>query len=220
VHDWDDDDEIPAVHHAELEALARELTGCDHATVTSYIKRSPEQAARHEDLAPITFVHSDFAAGCETLIRRSMRHLPRDTDALTRNGLTADSFDDARRIMVLRFWRNLGPARTDFPIAFCDARTVRLQDARAFVVRDHAGAGGPDFDALAIVAPDEPGPHRWFSFPELHRDEVVAFRTYDTELVRTGATYFTPHSAFRDPHVAVGGPARSSIELRAVCSFG
>jgi hypothetical protein len=221
VCDWDDDDEIAAVHHAELEALARELTGCDHATVSSHIKRGPEQAARHQDLAPISFVHSDFAAGYEDLIRRSMRHLSRDTaiEALTRNGLTADSFDAARRIVVLQFWRNLGPATMDFPIAFCDARSVELADARAFVVRDYAGAGGPDFEALAIVAPEHPARHRWYSFPDLRRDEVIAFRTYDTELVAAGAAYFTPHSAFRDPNVAVGAPARSSIELRAVCLF-
>lgn len=49
------------------------------------------------------------------------------------------------------------------------------------------------------------------------RREVVAFRTYDTDLVRTGGTYFTPHSAFRDPGVEIGRPARSSIELRASC---
>jgi hypothetical protein len=72
---------------------------------------------------------------------------------------------------------------------------------------------------LAILAPEGPDRHRWYSFPELCRDEVVAFRTYDTELVASRATYFTPHSAFRDPTVPLGSPARSSIELRAVCLF-
>ncbi len=45
----------------------------------------------------------------------------------------------------------------------------------------------------------------------------MAFRTYDSDLVKGGGTYFTPHSAFRDPSVEVGRPARSSIELRASC---
>jgi hypothetical protein len=48
---------------------------------------------------------------------------------------------------------------------------------------------------------------------------VVAFRTYDTELVERGETWFTPHSAFRDPDVGIGRPARSSIELRAICLY-
>jgi hypothetical protein len=47
----------------------------------------------------------------------------------------------------------------------------------------------------------------------------VAFRTYDTDLVASGGTYFTPHAAFRDPAVPAGSPARSSIELRAVCLY-
>jgi hypothetical protein len=218
VQDWDDDDEIAAVHHPEVEDLARALTGCDHATVSNHIKRSPEQAARHQDLAPIRFVHSDFAAGYDALLRRAA-HEARPNSALERHGLTAASVEEARRIVVLQFWRNLGPPRMDLPIAFCDARTVRPGDARPFPVRDYAGAGGPSFDALAIVAPDEPGRHRWYSFPDLQRDETVAFRTYDTDMVASGATYFTPHSAFRDPRVELGAPARSSIELRAVCLF-
>ena len=220
VTDWQDDDEITAVHHPELEQLARELTGCDHATVTNHIKRGPEAAARHADLAPIAFVHSDFAAGYDALIRRSMREAPQDElPAMTRNGLTAESFEQARRIVVLQFWRNIGAARMDLPIAFCDARTLRPDEARPVTVRDYAGAGGPTFDALAILAPEDPQRHRWYAFPELGRDEVIAFRTYDTELVASGATYFTPHSAFRDPDVPRGEPARRSIEARATCLF-
>lgn len=220
VTDWSDDALVADVHHREMEELARHLTGCDHAVVTAHIKRGPDQANRHADLAPIQYVHSDFAAGYDAVIRRSMHAAPDHTAvALARNGLTADSFERARRIVVLQFWRNLGPARMDLPIAFCDARTVTHDDARPILVRDYAGAGGPDFEALAILQPAEPGRHRWYAFPELGRDEVIAFRTYDTDLVSSGAIYFTPHSAFRDPTVPVGRPARSSVELRATCLF-
>ena len=46
-------------------------------------------------------------------------------------------------------------------------------------------------------------------------DEVVAFRTYDSDMVASGEPYWTPHGAVRDPEVELGQPARSSIELRA-----
>ena len=72
VSDWSDD-QIVDVHYAEMEQLAKSLTGCDHALVSSHIKRGPEQAARHEDLAPITFVHSDFAPGYDDLVKRMYR---------------------------------------------------------------------------------------------------------------------------------------------------
>lgn len=220
VDDWDDDDRVTAVHHPEIEDLARAMTGCDHALVSSHIRRGPAQAARHEDLAPITFVHSDFAANYVDLIRRAYANAEGDgpAAALARRGLTAQAVQDAGRIVILQFWRNLGPARMDFPLAFCDARTLRPDDGLPFLVTDYAGSG-IDFHALAVVAPDEPDRHTWYAFPELTPDEAVAFRTYDTDLVREGATFFTPHSAFRDPEVPVGEPARSSIELRATCLF-
>lgn len=221
VTDWDDDDEVAAVHHPESEALARELTGCDHALVSGHIRRSPEQAARHPDLGPIAFVHSDFAGGHADVIRRQYHAAvdPRAARALARNGLPASIVDAARRIVILQFWRNLGAAKMDLPLALCDARSIGCDETRVFVVTDYAGAGGGAFEALAVRAPDPPDRHRWYTFPEMTADEVIAFRTYDTDLVRRGATYFTPHSAFRDPDVPLGAPARSSIELRATCLF-
>jgi hypothetical protein len=218
VVDWGDDDELAAVHHLEMEDLARRLTGCDVALVSNHIKRGPEHAQRHEDLAPIAFVHSDFAIGYDDLVRRSYSLPERDgaARALERNGVTAADVETAPRLEILQFWRNLGPEKMDFPIAFCDARTVTPEDSRPIAVSDYAGSG-VDFEALAVLAPGDDSAYRWYTFPELGADEVVAFRTYDTDLVDRGATWFTPHSAFRDPDVAIGKPARSSIELRAIC---
>ena len=217
VVDWSDDRDLAEVHHGEMEKLARDLTGADVALVSGHIKRSPDDARRHEQLAPIPFVHSDFAAGHADIIRRMYREpTEAGSAALARNGVTPDVVSDATRILVLQFWRNLGPAKMDYPIAFCDARTVSPDEARSFHVSDYAGTGA-SFDALGIVEPDSGPRHQWYVFPEMSSGEVVVFRTYDTELVGAGKTFFTPHSAFRDPEVDVGRPARSSIELRATC---
>jgi hypothetical protein len=220
VRDWSDDDEVAAVHHAEVEVLAEAMTGCDHALVSGHIKRSPERARQHPDLAPITFVHSDFAPSYLDLVRGSYREQTNEGGqaALARHGLTAGDVERASRIVILQLWRNLGAAKMDHPIAFCDARTVRPDDARAFPVSDYAGSGF-DFEALGVCAPEEPGRHHWYAFPELRPEEAVAFRTFDTDLVQAGRTFFTPHSAFRDPEVPVGKPARESIELRATCIY-
>ena len=218
---WDDDD-LAAVHHREMEDLARELTGCDVALVSNHIKRGPEHAQRHQDLGPIAFVHSDFAKGYDDLVRRSFIDPAPDRvgvrRSLERNAVSADDVMAASRLVILQFWRNLGPTKMDFPLAWCDARTVTPDDTRPIPVTDYAGSG-VDFDALAVLGPAEPGQYAWYVFPELQVDEVVAFRTYDTDLVARGATWFTPHSAFRDPEVEIGRPARSSIELRAICLY-
>ena len=216
VEDWTDEADIASIHYPEIEELARKATGADVALVSSHIRRSPEEARRHHQLSPIILVHSDFAAGHESIIRQGYRDGEEVTPALSRNGITAAEAAGASRILVLQFWRNLGQPKMDFPLAFCDARTVRPQDAHAFHVTNYAGSGS-NFDALGVLAPDDPSRHRWYTFPELTRDEVVAFRTYDTDMVARGETFFTPHSAFRDPEVKVGRPARESIELRAHC---
>jgi hypothetical protein len=219
VTGWDDE-QLVEVHYQEMEELARRMTGSDVALVSSHIKRGQEHAARHEDLGPITFVHSDFAIGYDDLVRRSYVQPDRDGPirSLERNGLTANDVAAASRLVILQFWRNLGAAKMDFPLAFCDSRTVSPDDTRPIRVSDYAGSG-VDFNALAVLGPTEPGQYRWYAFPELRPDETVAFRTYDTGLVARGETWFTPHSAFRDPDVELGRPARSSIELRAICLY-
>jgi hypothetical protein len=199
VRDWEDDAEIERVHYPELAALAQEMTGCEQALVSSHIRRSPAQAARHHDLAPITLVHSDFADSYGDIIRH------RD-----------DASAAARRLLILQFWRNVGPAKMDLPLAFCDARTVPRDEIRPFPVKNYAG-GGLDFEALGVAAPADPSAHAWYAFDRLTPDEVVAFRTYDSDRVADGRPYWTPHSAFRDPDVELGRPSRSSIEARATC---
>ena len=217
VKDWTDDDEIAAVHYPEIEQLARHASGAPYALVSDHVKRNAEHAKREREQAPVRLVHSDFAAGYDNVIRTAYRNVRgRGAATLARSGLTADQIEHAQRIVMLQFWRNIGAAKMDLPVAFCDARTVTPAEARPFRYTGYV-AGGRTFDALAIAATDRVGQHRWYVYPEMRSDEVVVFRTYDTELVRRGETHFTPHSAFRDPGVEPGAPARFSVELRVMC---
>ncbi len=215
LKDWSDDEQVASVHYPELTELARKLTGCDHAILASHIKRSPEEAKRHSDLSPIPLVHSDFADSYGDLLRNMYRSGER-AEAAEREGLSPEEIAGARRLMILQFWRNLGPQKMDLPLAFCDARTIPRDAIRSFPVKNYAGSGF-DFEALGIVAPSDPADHHWYTFPEMNIDEVVAFRTYDTDRVGTNEPYWTPHSAFRDPEVELGSPSRTSIELRPLC---
>ena len=219
VTNWDDDVAVSGVHHAELEQLARTLTGCDHALVAGHIKRNPAQAAVHADYAPIAYVHSDFAASYGAAIREMYSNDGEGSSAaLARAGITADVVRAASRTVILQFWRNIGPAVMDQPLAFCDARTVPASDVRAVPVLNYANSGF-NFDTLAMLPPGVPGSHGWYVFPAMTAQEVVAFRTYDSARVAAGEAFWTPHSAFHDPRVPLGRPSRSSIELRATCLF-
>lgn len=199
VSDWSDEADVARVHYEELAALAREMTGCDEAIVNRHIRRNPDEARKHSDLAPIALVHSDFADSYGDVLRAR-----------------EEAAASARRLLILQFWRNLGPEKMDLPLAWCDARTVPPEQLRPFPVRNYAGEGF-DFDALAFAPPAEAGAHHWYAFDRLRDDEVVCFRTYDSDRVADGRPYWTPHSAFRDPEVELGRPSRSSIEVRATC---
>jgi hypothetical protein len=221
VQDWTDDDEIASVHYAEIEELARKLTGADAALVSDHVKRTAEPVRRQREQTPVRLVHSDFADDYADVVRYAYQEVRgRGAATLARSGLTSEQIEAAPRIVMMQFWRNLGCPKMDFPVAFCDARTVTRDETRPFPYTGYV-AGGRSFDALAVVAPaDGSSPdHGWYVFPEMTIDEVVAFRTYDTEMVKTGASYFTPHSAFHDPEVEVGHPARFSIELRVLCLY-
>lgn len=187
--------------------------------MSDHVKRRTEEAVSAREQTPVHLVHSDFAESYAEVARASYRDVHgRGAAALARNRVTADDVASAGRILMLQLWRNLGPAKMDYPLAFCDARTVTRAETRPFRYTGYV-AGGRSFDALAVTAPAGAVEHAWYVFPEMTPDEVVAFRTYDTELVGEGWTYFTPHSAFRDPDVDVGRPSRFSIELRVMCLF-
>jgi hypothetical protein len=219
VDDWSDEEAICSTHYPEAVRLAQDLTGCKHAVVSGHILRNPQSAVVHADLAPIQFVHSDFA---ETYGDRLREFYASDDvharNALAQAGIHAHDVHDARRLVVLQFWRNVGPATMDLPIAFCDARCIPRDQVAAFPVSDYAGDGFA-FDTLGILAPSDDTAHRWYTYPDMTCDEVIAFRTYDSDLLNTDQPFWTPHSAFADPRVAAGQPSRYSIELRATCLF-
>ena len=202
-----------------ISALAKQLTGCDHALVGGHIRRNPEQARQHSALTPIQFVHSDFAASYLNVIRERYRtQTPETQSSLQRAGATIDDVMHAKRLLIIQFWRNTGPAKMDFPLAFCDTRSVADEAALPLSVTDYAGSG-VDFETLMVTRPTHPSEHHWYYFPEMTPDEVVVFRTFDTDMAKAGTHFWTPHSAFQDPEVQLGQPARRSIELRATCLF-
>ena len=218
VSDWTSEADISEHYYAEMEAKARELTGCDHALIGGHILRNPVEAAKHLDYAPIQFVHSDFTHSYGELIKdRYLSSEPFAQKALDRAGVDASVVTSAKRILILQFWRNVGPEEMDLPLAFCDARSVPSEDLVSFHVPEYGGDAVP-FDTFGVSKPAVAGAHRWYVFPQLKVNEAVAFRTYDSERATTGAPFWTPHSAFPDP--LVHGPrARHSIEVRATCLF-
>ncbi|MEM7077884.1 MAG: CmcJ/NvfI family oxidoreductase [Pseudomonadota bacterium] len=218
VDDWADDKQVAAIYYAEAEQLARQMTRCDVALIGGHISRNPTSAARHIDFAPIQYVHSDFTQSYGALLRDRFVVVEEGArQALERAGVDADIVVHAKRLLVLQFWRNVGPVTMDLPLALCDTRTVPVADLHSFTVPEYGGESLP-FDTFGVSAPLQTGAHRWYTFPDMHRDEAIVFRTYDSELAAQGGHFWTPHSAFAEQRLA-RAPARHSIEVRATCVF-
>lgn len=220
VTDWRDEAHLAAEHAPEVERLALDFLGCDRALVYPPIVRSPASADRFEDYAPIFFVHSDFTEdyrGMVCEVDRPYREFI--TPILAAAGLDQHELAQASRTVMLQFWRNIGARQPDHPLAFCDGRTVPEQQLRRILVPEYGGRR-LEFETFAVDAPASPDANDWYTFPELGPDEVVAFRTYDSLLADEHGHFWTPHSAFADPHAGSGAPRRESLEMRVLSLWG
>lgn len=220
VENWRDEAELAAVHAPEIERLALDFLGCDRALVYPPIVRSPVTAARVEDYAPIHFVHSDFTEDYRAMVCGAERpYREFITPILEPAGLDQHELSQASRMVMLQFWRNIGARRPDHPLAFCDARTVPERQLRRILVPEYGGRL-LEFETFAVEAPASPDANEWYTYPDMGLDEVVAFRTYDSLLADEHGHFWTPHSAFADPHAGADAPRRESLEMRVLCLWG
>jgi len=218
VTDWNDETQLAEIYYGEMVAQAKRLTGCRTAIISGHIARNPEHAKEHSDYAPIQYVHSDFTDNYGELTKqRYAAQRPFEVNALAKAGIELEELLSSEHLMILQFWRNVGPQAMDKPLAFCDAATVPREDVHAFHVPNYANGDFP-FDTYGVSAPPAGREHHWYAFPELAVNEVVALRTCDSRRVGTDPPYWTPHTAFVDPNLP-SAPPRFSIEVRATCLF-
>lgn len=218
VTDWTDPEHVDAVHGPEFRAFALGFTGADEALVYPCIIRSPTMASVVGDYAPSQAVHSDFTEDFGSMVTDPGRPY-RDffQPILEANGLTYDDIASAERLLMLQTWRNVGPVEADHPLAYCDASSVSVSRLERVVVPEY---GGRRLELEAFVArrPGAGDADHWYTYPQLHDDEVVVLRTYDSQRAERGLPFWTLHAAFRDPKVPDGGAhRRESVEMRALC---
>ncbi len=218
VDDWADQHELDRVARPEFGEFVRTYTGCDAAVVFPFIARSEAAAAAVADYGPIEFVHSDFTDDYGPMVTEDDRPYRAFLDPLLASqGLDRDLITSARRLAVVQGWRNTGPIHADMPLAVCDATSVDRSRLMAEVIPFYGGLR-LDFEIFAVRPPEVDEPDRWYTFPDMQADEMIVLRTYDSACVDTGRPFWTPHSAFRDPHVVADAETRrESVEIRALC---
>ncbi|MBT9527281.1 MAG: methyltransferase [Rhizobacter sp.] len=206
VVSFHDADAIIRTYYPECVELACAATGGSSAIVFDHLLRKRE-AGR----PPLTFgragdgtqpgsvgrVHNDYT---DESGRRRLGLVLRDPE---RAALV-------RRYCVVNIWRSVKGPIIDTPLAVCDARTVCVRDMVASDIR-YADRTG---EIYLFAHSDR---HRWYYYPEMHRDEALVFKQYDSQV--SGVARFTPHAAFDLPDIRADAPLRESIEVRCLVMF-
>jgi len=200
VTDFADAAEVKRVHPQEIVELVRRVSGADDVVVTGmgvlrFAERSSLSGAL-DNSKPARFAHVDVSDA--TAAQFATRSLPVGASV-------------PRRIAHYNVWRALSPAPQDVPLALCDARSVAAEDLLpADAMFDQDGEVVWSFEGLVVA--HSPA-HRWHWFPDLSRDEVVVFKTNDSD---PDSAHSVPHVAFDDPQCPADAVPRASIEMRAI----
>ncbi|MFT4518048.1 MAG: hypothetical protein ACI9JM_000425 [Halioglobus sp.] len=126
-------------------------------------------------------------------------------------GLKMDAFS---RYALFNIWRCVSPAPQDCPLAVCDATSIAASDeVPVTAVTMVHGVGEVRHATTSYLYNPQ---HRWHYFPDMTRDEVIVFKTHDTD---ENQARRVAHTAFDDPTCPPGTHARASVEARILAIF-
>jgi hypothetical protein len=201
VTDFRDAAEVARVHPAEIEQLVQRLCGADAVLVSSpgvlrFSEGSPD-SGRLNNSRPARFIHIDVSdATARTFAERALPKV---------------ASQPVRRFAHYNVWRVLSPAPQDVPLAVCEARTLAASDLiTADAVFDVPGKPEWSFEGLLVHHSER---HRWCYFSGMSPEEVLVFKTNDSD---PQEPHHVPHTAFNDPTCPPGVTPRASIEMRAI----
>jgi|HubBroStandDraft_1064217.scaffolds.fasta_scaffold353877_1 hypothetical protein len=198
VRNFRQTDEVEKTHPAEIKQLLLEITGADDVLVTGrpilrFGERSKDSGAL-DNSRPARFVHIDVS------------------DATAQSSFKRIESQNSRK--VARFaqynvWRAWSAPPQDVPLAVCDARSIASADlVPADAVFDRGGEILFSFEGLLL----KHNPlQRWVYFCNMRDDEVLVFKTNDTDSSRA---HCVAHGAFDDPSCPIDVGPRCSVEMR------
>ncbi|KAK7697300.1 hypothetical protein SLS64_013688 [Diaporthe eres] len=204
VQDFRDQEEIKRVHTNEIRDLLLGLTGADDVEVRGlgvlrFGERSRDSGALNNS-RPARFVHIDIS----------------DKTAAEWNAKLAvpEGRAGIRRFVHLNVWRVLTPPPQDVPLAVCDARTLSPDDVHfADAMFDDPDGSGRILHSFEGLAVRQSPSQRWWYYPDMRTDEVLVFKTNDTE---PGVAHAVAHGAFDDHTCPAEQQPRASLEMRGI----
>jgi len=195
VTDFLDEEQIKAVYELEITSLLKSITGCSRVHLFDHTVRASDAQLRETKniREPAFLVHNDYTRGSGIVCLRES--LGEEAERLLQT-----------RFQIINVWRPLVDPVQDYPLALCDARSIRQADLVDTERRapNHTGE-------IQLAVHD--AAHHWFYFPAMRPDEVLLFKTFDS--ANGGNNPCSIHSAIRLAHAPADAKPRESIETRA-----
>ena len=205
VSDFLDQKTLNMIYRKEIERLILDLTGASRVHLFDHTLRSSD----NNSSGPIwmretvNYVHNDYTN--RSAPKRVQDILPEDAKELLQH-----------RFSIIQVWRTLRSPVEKLPLAMCDAQSLSRED---FLIMERTRKEGPGGNnrvgELYHFAFNEK--HKWFYFPKMIQDEVLVFKTFDSDL--KSSSRFTAHAAFEDPTSPKNAAERLSIDSRAFAFF-
>ncbi|MGV0108053.1 Methyltransferase [Nostoc sp. DSM 114160] len=186
VRNFYDEDEVRRVYYPEAEQLLKEVTGATKVVIFDHTLRNAGNSKPGENniKEPAKRVHNDFTAKSGYTRARL---------ELAARGIDDDDIDTLlkQRFAIVNVWRAIAQPIQESPLALCDAQSIAPTDLVAgdLMYRDRVG------ETYGVTYNSQ---HKWFYFPQMHRDEAVFIKCFDS--AEDGYARFAAHTAFEDPH--------------------
>ena len=185
--------------YPQVEAMVREHTGATRVFAFDHNLRSSDDQEADGDAIqfPVRLAHNDYTK--QSGPQRVRDLLPDEAGALLEH-----------RFAVINVWKPIHVPALAFPLAVCDAQTLRDVDWIETDLRY------PDRTGEIYSVAHSPD-HRWLYFPAMEPSETLLLKCYDSE---GGRARFTAHTAIDDPTTPSDAPPRQSIEVRTLAFYG
>lgn len=213
--DYYDDEQVQSKHHAAVRKLVFDkVPGAVRVEIFDDTRRSSSAAIRasRKLREPSANVHNDYTPASGL---RRLRHYWEHSRKKTAQHSNDDDDESLEEVLqqhphwcIINVWRSIGNGPVlNYPMVLCDATTVDPDDLMA-VERKSATRTGEIQMAVYNAR------QRWYYFPQMQRNEVLLFQTFDS--IKPSKTI---HSSFDDPTAPANAPPRESIETRCFVFF-
>ena len=216
VRDWDSQDspegsEVARLYYPEIEQLVRhKLFPGRRVEVHQWsppIRRGRDTSTPHYGSA----VHSDYGLTPDDFEVSVEAYADRRAAEAWRRSYEREAVE---AFMIVDFWRptNMAGPLLHMPLALCDPTSIEIADLVPTAMTGIAPSGLPTHHVALRYNPDQ----RWYYYPRMRIDEVLAFKLFECRKDDPEPSGFRSvfHSAFVDPHAPHDAEERQSCEHR------